>query len=425
MKSRYAGLLLVLIVILIAALVGCTPAAQQPAAEGAASGQADGKTTAPIKIGVPAPITGPYAHDGLIAKEAVTFAVEDINARGGLFGRQLEIVTYDVEDVMPEKVTASSEALSLGEKVDLNITSWIDYGVDVKAYGRYDVPYFSGAATTLSVQAYQENPTDYWNTLMYWPPEKEYARASWPQLMNNLPYEWPNTKLFIVNEDDQWSHFIADEFKLLAEKDGWEVVGAETVPTGTVEYGSTLTKIKSQDPALIVVISLSPAAEAAFMTQFLKNPTNSIVHMPYCPAAPEWLTLNGDNANGVVWSTTLAVLPGAEGEALKAKFVERFGQDTWNVSYSVAIWDMMHFWEEAVRAVGSVNDYKAIMDYINTHEYTGYAGIYSFPKETNTNRGGDDYIPAPFYQVQNGEHVQLFPDKWAQGEFVVPSWIKK
>ena len=360
----------------------------------------------------------------MIAKEAVTFAVEDINARGGLFGRQLEIVTYDVEDVMPEKVTASSEALVLGEKVDLSITSWIDYGVDVKAYGRYDVPYMGGAATTLSLQAYQEAPDDYWNTLMYWPPEKEYARASWPQLMQ-LPYEYPNKKIFIVNEDDQWSHFIADEYALLAEKDGWEVAGAETVPTATVEFGATLTKIKAADPAIVIVISLSPAAEAAFMSQFLKDPTNSLVQMPYCPAAPEWLTLNGANAEGVLWSTTLAVLPGPEGEAFKQKFIDRFGADTWNVSYSTGLWDMMHFWENAVKAAGSVTDYKAIMEYIATNEYAGFNGKYVFPKETNTVVGGDDYIPAPFYQVQKGVHVQLLPEKWAQGEFIVPPWIKK
>lgn len=380
-------------------------------------------TTDPIKIGVPAPLTGPYAHDGLIAKNAATFAIEDINANGGIFGRQLEMVTYDVEDVMPEKVTASSEALVLGEKVDFVITSWIDYGVDVKAYGRYDVPYMGGAATTLSLEAYMENPTDYWNTFMYWVPEKEYARQSWPQLMK-LPYEYPNKKVFIVNEDDQWSHFIADEFSSLAKNDGWEVVGAETVPTGTVEFGATLTKIKAEDPAIIVVVSLSPAAEAAFLTQFNNDPTNSIVHMPYCPAAPEWLALSGEYANGVVWSTTLAVVPGPEAEAFKAKFVDRFGQDTWNVSYSTAIWDMMHFWKEAVLAVGKVDDYKALGEYFNTHDYVGYNGKYTFPMETNTVKGGDEWLPAPFYQVQNGQHVQLFPEKYAQGQFVVPSWIK-
>jgi branched-chain amino acid transport system substrate-binding protein len=269
-----------------------------------------------------------------------------------------------------------------------------------------------------------DNPEDYWNTLMYWPPEKEYARQSWPQLMK-LPYEYPNKKVFIVNEDDQWSHFIADEFALLAKNDGWEVVGAETVPTGTVEYGATLAKIKAQDPAIIVVISLSPAAEAAFLTQFNKEPTNSIIHMPYCPAAPEWLSLSGEYANGVVWSTTLAVIPSAEANAFQEKFTKRFGADTWNVSYSTALWDMMHFWEEAVKAVGKVDDYKAIMDYINTHEYIGFSGKYTFPKETNTVVGGDDLIPAPFYQVQDGKHIQLFPEKWSQGQFIVPSWIKK
>jgi branched-chain amino acid transport system substrate-binding protein len=96
----------------------------------------------PIAIGVPGTFTGPYAADGLYGKQGVILATEEINSRGGIFGRKLKLHYYDVEDLVPEKVMASAERLVVGKKVDLVITSWVDYGVDVKAYGRYDVPYF-------------------------------------------------------------------------------------------------------------------------------------------------------------------------------------------------------------------------------------------------------------------------------------------
>lgn len=378
----------------------------------------------PIKIGVPLPLSGPYAHDGLIGKQSVMFAVEDINARGGILGRPLKIYYYDVEDVMPEKVMAAAQDLCMGKKVNLVVTSWVDYGVDVKAFGRFDIPYFAGAASSLSIKAYQENPKKYWNFFQYFSTEEEYSRQGWQKMMD-LPYEYPNKKVYIINEDDHWSHVIADEYKMLAEKAGWKTVGKDTVSVGTVEWGGILTKIRATDPAIIMMITLSPTAEAAFLSQFHKKPTQSLLHFPYCPAAPEFIQLGGKHANGVLWNTLLGLLPGPKADAFKAKFIKRFGSETWGISYPAGIWDMMHFWEEAVTHVGKVDDYKAIAEYLSSHEYKGLCGRYTFPKETNTNIVRDDYIPAPFFQVQNGKDVQLYPQSWKQGDFVTPHWIKK
>ena len=378
----------------------------------------------PIKIGVPLPLTGPYAHDGLIGKNAVIFATEDINSRGGILGRELKLYYYDCEDVMPEKVMASAQDLCMGKKVNLIVTSWVDYGVDVKAYGRFDIPYFAGAASSLSIKAYQEAPKQYWNFFQYFSTEEEYSRQGWAKMMK-LPYEYPNKKVFIINEDDHWSHVISDEYITMAKKAGWEIVGDDTVSVATVEWGGILTKIRATNPAIIMMITLSPTAEAAFMAQFRKNPTNSLIHMPYCPSAPEFIQLGGKNTNGVIWNTLLGILPGPEANAFKGKFIKRFGPETWGLSYPAGIWDMMHFWEEAINKVGKVDDYRAIANYISKTPYNGLCGKYVYPKETNTIVVNDDHIPAPFFQVQNEKDVQLFPEKWSQGKFIVPDWIKK
>ena len=126
----------------------------------------------------------------------------------------------------------------------------------------------------------------------------------------------------------------------------------------------------------------------------------------------------------MLWNTLLGILPGPEADQFKAKFIERFGADTWGISYPAGIWDMMHFWEEAVTAVGKVDDYRAIADYISKTPYNGLCGKYVYPKETNTIINADDYIPAPFFQVQDGRDVQLYPEQWKEGEFIVPDWIK-
>jgi branched-chain amino acid transport system substrate-binding protein len=174
-----------------------------------------------------------------------------------------------------------------------------------------------------------------------------------------------------------------------------------------------------------MMITLSPTAEAAFLTQFHKAPTQSLIHMPYCPSAPEFIQLGGEYAEGVLWNTLLGILPGPEADAFKEKFIKRFGKETWGISYPAGIWDMMHFWVDAVNKVGKVDDYKAIADYLSKTPYKGLCGTYVYPEKTNTIISGDEYIPAPFFQVQNGKDVQLYPENWKQGDFIVPSWIKQ
>jgi len=378
----------------------------------------------PIKVGVPASLTGPYASDGLVAKQGVILAVEDINSRGGLLGRPIEIYYYDVEDVMPEKVMASAEYLCMGEQVNFIMTSWVDYGVDVKAYGRYDVPFFEGATSSLSIVAYQENPELYWNWFEYNPTEEEYSRQGWEAMMQ-LPYEYPNKKVFIINEDDHWSHVIADEFEMLAKKDGWEIVGHEIVTIGTTEWEGILTKIRATDPAIIQSVSLCPPGIASFMRQFQKDPTDSLIFMPYIACAAEFKQLGGEYANGVFWDMLMCILPGSERDAFREKFSKRFGAEYWREGFPAAIWDMMHFWEDAVNAVGDVEDYRAICKYFEETTYEGLCGPYAFAKETHTTISGVDFLPPGFYQVKDGEDVCIWPDVRVTGEFFVPRWIEK
>jgi ABC-type branched-subunit amino acid transport system substrate-binding protein len=378
----------------------------------------------PIKIGVPGAFTGPYATDGLVCKQAVSFAVDEINSRGGILGRPLEMVFYDVEDVMPEKVMASSEALVMGEKVDLVITTWIDYGVDVKAYGRYDAPYFSGAASVLSLEAYQENPEQNFNYFEYMPIEFAYSTEGYP-CIQKLPYKWPNKKLFSINEDDQWSHNIADKFLELAKADGWKVVGDETVPIGNVEWGGILTRIRAENPALLYMVGLVPNAEAALLKQFHKDPTDSIIYFAYVPAIPDWIELCGEYGNGVLWNQiTYTYLDNPEAKEFYKAYTGKYGVEDWRIDYPGAIWDIMHMWEDAVIAVGDVTNYREIVKYIEDHPYEGLNGKYVFPKETHTVITGDEYIPVPFSQVQNEKHVLLYPEEHAEGTFIIPSYIR-
>lgn len=73
----------------------------------AACGTASSAATSsgPVKIGLVAPLTGPFAPLGLGDKAAVEQEVARINAHGGVLGRKLEVTIKDDKTDVPQSVT--------------------------------------------------------------------------------------------------------------------------------------------------------------------------------------------------------------------------------------------------------------------------------------------------------------------------------
>ena len=70
-----------------------------------------------LKIGSVGPVTGPYSGDGEEMVRGQELAIAEINANGGVAGRQLVLVTADVSDLAPENYVQAAQRLVNQEKV--------------------------------------------------------------------------------------------------------------------------------------------------------------------------------------------------------------------------------------------------------------------------------------------------------------------
>src|SRR4030067_1102707 len=64
----------------------------------------------PLRIGVLAPLSGPFASGGSAFLQAVTLAAEQANSEGGVLGRRVELVVADTQGRVD---IARSEAMRL------------------------------------------------------------------------------------------------------------------------------------------------------------------------------------------------------------------------------------------------------------------------------------------------------------------------
>ena len=77
----------------------------------------------PVKIGMSMPQTGPLGAGGQAALLALRMWVEDVNAKGGLLGRKVELIAYD-DQTNPALTPAIYAKLLDVDKVDLLIAPY-------------------------------------------------------------------------------------------------------------------------------------------------------------------------------------------------------------------------------------------------------------------------------------------------------------
>lgn len=82
----------------------------------AVTGRGQAVAADPVRIGMSTALTGPYSEFGVMQKNAVALAMEAVNARGGIKGRPIEVVTYD-DGLVPNRAQSNVRRLIEEDKV--------------------------------------------------------------------------------------------------------------------------------------------------------------------------------------------------------------------------------------------------------------------------------------------------------------------
>ena len=381
-----------------------------------------------IPVGVPIPMTGWAAGSGSDYFKGIQMAIDEINESGGLLGKQLEIIRFDSKGFEPEVVTQAADYLCGQKNVASVHAGWAGWGQDVRAYGKYDAPFFADDGSQAAVDVFKEDPKKYYNIYQTTDVGVEQAKSMFRALMA-LPYQYPNQKVVIINSDDSWGLEVGDTLEKSFTEKGWKVAKRETVPYGTNEWGVILSQIRRIQPALIHVEIPSGQENITFVQQFLKKPVNAIISLGWGITPREVVDALGTTADGIVGEMPSG-LPGPKAPNPKAQaWVDKFvainkhqvPAGAW-IAYTA-----VKAWANAVTQVGDAYDFKAVNAYIKENGYEGELGLIKWDAD-NVLRAQAG-APVVHYQVQAGELQPIFTDPpltaYQGSRFIVPPWIEK
>jgi branched-chain amino acid transport system substrate-binding protein len=381
-----------------------------------------------IPVGVPLAMTGAYTGSGEDYFKGIKMAIDEINSAGGLLGKQIEIIRYDSKEFAPEVVMQGADYLVGQKKVASVHAGWAGWGQDVRAYGKYDAPFFADDGSQASVDVYREDPKKYSNIFQLTDVGIEQAKSMFRVLMA-LPYEYPNKKVVIINTDDSWGVEVGNTLESSFKEKGWKVSKRETVPYGTNEWGAILTRIRRIKPALIHVEIPSAQENITFFRQFIKKPTSTILSLGWGITPREVVENLGKDADGIIGEMPTGLpgpkAPNSEGQAWIDKFVGLYKHQI--PAGSWATYTGVKAWASAVEAVGDAYNFKAVNQYIREKGYKGHQGLIKWDAD-NILRA-QEAAPVVHYQVQGGELKAIYTDPptkpYGDAKFIVPRWIKK
>jgi branched-chain amino acid transport system substrate-binding protein len=117
----------------------------------------------PIRIGVSGPLTGGSSPMGVSMRDGVKLATKEINAAGGIMGRQIELIERDDEAKNERGVQVSQELISK-EKVVATV-GFINTGVALASqrfYQEAKIPVMNNVATgSIVTQQFNDQPENY------------------------------------------------------------------------------------------------------------------------------------------------------------------------------------------------------------------------------------------------------------------------
>jgi len=413
------------------ASVGVTTAGGILAACGSMGGVAESNgsndDTRPILVGSPIPVTGAWAADGQAMTNGMNLAIDYLNAQGGVLGRKLRLVVYDVEDVSPEKLNAAADKLLMQDKVSALITGYGLTGVDEFVYGKYPQPYIAFNGSSAQIANMADHPDWRRHIFMLGDGEKPYGEASF-KFLSSLDHAFPKKSVVGLAADNNWDKLTVKACLNAAKAAGWDTPMHQVFPYGTREWGPILSKIRALEPGIISMSVLDPADAKTFIDQFRADPTPSLLDVQYCASINGFAKIVGKNGEGVTGYTCAAGIPGTEqGDLFYEEYRSAYKGDP-ALSITASCWDGTLMWAKAVEQVGDPDDYGAVGDAIHALGYVGAQGTYAFAEENYVplrDDLGDHTLPMQYFQVHESKLNRISVGTKSVTPWFEPPWIRQ
>ena len=378
-----------------------------------------------LKIGV---IAEAQAIAGASIPQAAQMAADEINAKGGIDGRKIEIVSYDNHSSSADSVRAFQRAVN-EDKVNVVIASYISEVVLALEpwASRLKTPFVTpGAASneiSKSVHAdYDKNKYTFHGYLT-----SAALALSVCDAAKDLLVDQKHMKTAVImSEDAAWTKPLDVGYEECLAKIGLKVLDHIRFSPDTTDFTPIFNKIEGSKPDVIITgishVGVQPTVQ--WKNQQVPIPMFGISSQ----ATNETFGKDtNDAAEGVLYQGVSGpnVAVTAKSVPFAEDFKKRYGNYPSYAGYTA--YDEVYYIADAVKRGGSTEADKLVAA-LETTDWEGTIGRVQFYGKddpfTHSIKYGKGLITGLMLQWQGGKQVSVWPKDVAKSQLKFPSFIK-
>ena len=218
-----------------------------------------------VKVGVITDQTGALSFMGVANANVAKMVIDDINARGGLLGRQIDLY---VEDSETEDSAAEAAATKLIQQDQVDVIFGGIYSSTRQAIKGPAV--VNGKKLYIYPEQYEGQECD---PLIFCtgPVPAQQVEPLIPWLMQQTE----TTRFYLPSADYIWPHTLNEKLREVVTANGGEIVGEEYFPLDHTDYAATVDKITASGAEVvfntIVPPGLTPFLELLYDSGFTRR----------------------------------------------------------------------------------------------------------------------------------------------------------
>ena len=346
-----------------------------------------------IKLGVAAPLTGTQAHLGKDIENGVRLAIEEYNAKGVTLGGKKIKFDVQAEDDQADPKTATTVAQRLADSGVKGVVGHLNSGASIPASrisNEAGLPQVSPASTNPKLT--QQNFKATFRTIAN---DVQQGLAIGKYAATKL-----GKKVALIDDRTAYGQGLADEVEKAVKANGGSLTGREFTSDKATDFLAILTRIKAQNPDVIVYSGMDTQA-GPMLKQIKQLGINAKFITGDGACTGEVIKLAGDAISGNAYCTQpglpLEKMPG--GKNFNERFKKRFNADV--QIYAPYSYDAASAIIEALKAANSADPAKYAGN-ISKVNFPGVIGTVAFDAKGDIKDGA-----VTVYQFKAGKWEAL------------------
>jgi urea transport system substrate-binding protein len=331
--------------LLAAFAMACSSAATGTTSAPAASGSSSGSAGGAIKVGILHSLSGTMSISEVSVRDSELLAIEEINASGGVLGKQLQPVIEDGASDWPTFAEKAKKLLQ-SDQVAAVFGCW------------------TSASRKAVLPVFEQNKGLLWYPVQYEGLEASpyifyMGAAPNQQIIPAVEYllSQKKTKFFLLGSDYVFPRTANEIIKAQLAAQNGQLVGEEYTPLGHTDYSTVISKIMAAKPD-VVFNTLNGDSNVAFFKQFRDagNTPDKIQTLSVSVAEEEVRGIGADNMVGhlVSWNY-YQTTDTPENKKFVEAYKKKFGDKRVTDDPIEAAYIGVKLWEKAVEKAGSTD----------------------------------------------------------------------